>query len=138
MVNPDTVYVRAYAGAVTGPGESNTHYGDHHEVIAGAVVSSQDSTSRRREVEGSRHSVTSAAPNVAHDRDLRLRNYLIAMGIRTLCFFVAVWTLVIHQWWIVGSIAAAGAILLPYIAVVLANNVDKRTHIPAKDADAAR
>jgi hypothetical protein len=44
--------------------------------------------------------------------------YSIAMGIRVVCIALC---LVVHGWWLL--IPAAGAIFLPYFAVVIANNV---------------
>ena len=47
----------------------------------------------------------------------RVRRYLISMGIRTACVIAAV--LSIGHWW--TWVFAAGAVFLPYIAVVAAN-----------------
>lgn len=61
-------------------------------------------------------------PETAHEeRVARMRNYAIAMGIRTACFLALIW--VRGPWMLVF---AAGAILLPYFAVVLANHVRRR------------
>lgn len=43
--------------------------------------------------------------------------YSVAMGIRMLCILAA---LFVHGWWLL--IPALGAVFLPYIAVVIANN----------------
>lgn len=63
--------------------------------------------------------VTSVGATPAEDRAHRMRVYFIAMGVRMLCvaslFFL-------RGWWIL--LAAAGAILLPYFAVMIANAVD--------------
>jgi MFS superfamily sulfate permease-like transporter len=48
--------------------------------------------------------------------------YSVAMGIRMVCLVLAV---VIPDWWRV--IPAIGAIVLPYFAVVIANNVSRRS-----------
>lgn len=55
----------------------------------------------------------------AHSQDLRgrTRRYLISMGIRTLCFLLTVFTF--GHWY--SWVFLAGAVILPYIAVVLAN-----------------
>lgn len=45
-----------------------------------------------------------------------MRNYLIAMGVRMVCIVACVF---VQGWWLILPIA--GAIILPYIAVVLAN-----------------
>ncbi|PZQ92091.1 MAG: DUF3099 domain-containing protein [Leifsonia xyli] len=44
--------------------------------------------------------------------------YSIAMGIRVICIVLC---LIVPGWWLL--IPAAGAIFLPYFAVVIANNV---------------
>ena len=50
------------------------------------------------------------------DRRSRMRKYTIAMSIRTVCLILLV---VIPDWW--RYIFGVGAVILPYIAVVLAN-----------------
>ncbi len=66
--------------------------------------------------------ITELPPSPDAERHSRMIKYAIAQGIRVLCiiacFFVA-------GWWIL--IPAAGAVLLPYIAVVVANNVRSST-----------
>jgi hypothetical protein len=47
--------------------------------------------------------------------------YTIAMSVRVVCIALC---LVVQGWWIV--IPAAGAVFLPYFAVVIANNVRGR------------
>lgn len=62
--------------------------------------------------------VTSVGAAPAEDRAHRMRAYFIMMTIRIACvaslFFV-------HGWWVL--ISAAGAIILPYFAVLIANAV---------------
>jgi hypothetical protein len=48
--------------------------------------------------------------------------YAVAQGIRVLCIIAVFF---VHGWWIL--IPAAGAIFLPYFAVVAANNVRRGT-----------
>ncbi len=67
------------------------------------------------------HSVTSAPMSLAEDTDLRMRRYLITMGIRIVCFILAI----VFQGWLRWAFVA-GATILPYIAVVLANAVGPR------------
>lgn len=63
-------------------------------------------------------SVTSV-PHAREDADRRsVRTYIVTMGIRTLCFALAV--LVTPYGWHTAAFAV-GAIILPYIAVVIAN-----------------
>ncbi|MBA2558730.1 MAG: DUF3099 domain-containing protein [Propionibacteriales bacterium] len=65
--------------------------------------------------------ITSARPS--HSADIRRREirYLLSMGIRTVCFVLAIVTDGPLRW-----VLVAAAILLPYIAVVLANATDQR------------
>lgn len=66
------------------------------------------------------HTVTSVQKSLAQDRAERTRRYLISMSIRTVCFVLFV--VVDHpmRW-----VFVIGAVFLPYIAVVLANAVDR-------------
>jgi Flp pilus assembly protein TadB len=61
--------------------------------------------------------VTTAAPSPQADRRQREKRYLIMMGIRVVAFVVAL--LVARGW--VRIIAIALALVLPWIAVVVAN-----------------
>lgn len=57
---------------------------------------------------------------MSEDIAFRERRYLLMMGIRVLCFVVAVILFVEHAGWL-AAIPAAGAIVMPYFAVVFAN-----------------
>ncbi|CAA9346278.1 MAG: hypothetical protein AVDCRST_MAG34-1263 [uncultured Nocardioidaceae bacterium] len=70
---------------------------------------------RRKEPEPVR--ITSAARPRSQDIRGRERRYLISMGIRTLCFVLAV---VFMDYWVMW-LFLVGAVFLPYIAVVVAN-----------------
>lgn len=61
-------------------------------------------------------SITSLPASPDDDRQRRMNRYLIAMGIRMVCIVSCVF---VQGWWLL--IPVAGAIILPYIAVVLAN-----------------
>ncbi len=64
------------------------------------------------------YSVTAARSGASDDLSQRQRRYLISMTIRTICFVLAV---VVHgpaRWVFVSA-----ALILPYIAVVMANAV---------------
>ncbi|MGJ6981131.1 DUF3099 domain-containing protein [Aestuariimicrobium soli] len=61
-------------------------------------------------------SVTDAQPGRSEDRHRRQRNYLISMGIRVACFFGLIVTPGPWRW-----AFAAGAIVIPAFAVMLAN-----------------
>ena len=61
-------------------------------------------------------SITSLPPSPDQERRARMLRYTIAMTIRVACIFAM---LFVQGWWLV--VFAAGAIFLPYVAVVLAN-----------------
>jgi hypothetical protein len=50
-----------------------------------------------------------------------MRRYLLSMGIRTVCFVLAVIALAVLHWAVVGWGLVIVAVILPYIAVVVAN-----------------
>jgi hypothetical protein len=64
--------------------------------------------------------VTEAQRPMSEDIAHRERRYLLMMAIRTLCFLVAILLFVEHAGWLT-AIPAAGAIVIPYFAVVFAN-----------------
>lgn len=70
-------------------------------------------------------SVTTAPVSARDERAGRTRRYLIMMGIRTACFLAA---FVVEGW--MRLVCIGLAVVLPYIAVVLANSVAPR-HAPA-------
>src|SRR5690606_24914698 len=59
------------------------------------------------------------SPEEEHRR--RVLQYSLAMGIRVLCVIACIW---VRGWWLL--IPAAGAVFLPYVAVVLANVGSRR------------
>ena len=73
-------------------------------------------SSRRSSV----HMVTQARPSLSDDIAYRQRRYLLMMGIRALCFVIAVVLFLNHFGWLT-AIPAIGAIFIPYFAVVFAN-----------------
>jgi hypothetical protein len=66
------------------------------------------------------HLVTLARRSRSDDITYRQRRYLLMMGIRTVCFVIAVVLFVNHFGWL-AAIPAVGAIFIPYFAVVFAN-----------------
>ena len=72
---------------------------------------------RRRE---SVHLVTQARTSLSDDISYRQRRYLLMMGIRAVCFVIAVLLFINHFGWLT-AIPAVGAIFIPYFAVVFAN-----------------
>lgn len=69
--------------------------------------------------------ITSARPPLAEDVERRTTRYLISMGVRTACLILAV---VVTGW--LRWVFLAGAIFLPYAAVVLANAGRERVSTP--------
>ncbi|KGN32605.1 hypothetical protein N802_17530 [Knoellia sinensis KCTC 19936] len=67
-------------------------------------------------------SVTSVRSKADDDINARMKHYLVTMGIRTTCFFLAVVT----QGWVRWTCVFL-AVVLPYIAVVFANARAPRT-----------
>ena len=66
------------------------------------------------------HVVTQARPSLTDDVAYRQRRYLLMMGIRSVCFVIAVVLFINHFGWLT-AIPAVGAIFIPYFAVVFAN-----------------
>lgn len=64
------------------------------------------------------YSVTSAGVNPAEDRAHRMRMYFIAMSLRVVCVASLFWA---RDWWVL--VAAAGAVFLPWFAVMVGNAV---------------
>ncbi|MBI3429527.1 MAG: DUF3099 domain-containing protein [Actinobacteria bacterium] len=62
------------------------------------------------------HDITSAQKGLSNDLPSRQRRYFISMMIRTACFIATVLLPSPFRWF-----ALVGALLLPYIAVVMAN-----------------
>jgi len=60
--------------------------------------------------------ITSATEGLKRDQSDRTRTYLWSMGIRTGCFVAAI----VASGWL-RWVLVAGAVFLPYIAVVIAN-----------------
>ena len=66
------------------------------------------------------HVVTQARRSLSEDIAYRQRRYLLMMGIRSVCFGIAVVMFVNHLGWLT-AIPVVGAIFIPYFAVVFAN-----------------
>jgi hypothetical protein len=81
---------------------------------------------------------------MSEDISYRQHRYLIMMGIRVVCFAVAIILYVEHMRLLV-LVPAAGAILIPYFAVVFANGgrepdnvrgfMEHRMNLPARRDD---
>lgn len=61
-------------------------------------------------------SITTLPPSPEAERRSRMIKYTVAMAIRVLCIVAM---LFVDGWWL--AVCAAGAIFLPYFAVVIAN-----------------
>jgi hypothetical protein len=64
--------------------------------------------------------ITTAPPSPAEERRARERRYLITMGLRLICFILAIVLFGVGLRW-VAAFAVAGSLILPWIAVVAAN-----------------
>jgi hypothetical protein len=67
--------------------------------------------------------ITTASASREHDIASRQRRYVISMGIRTVCFVAAI---VVGPGWLRWVLIVA-ALLLPYIAVVMANAASSKS-----------
>ncbi len=67
-------------------------------------------------------SITGAQVSILEDQRARTRRYLISMAIRTVCFIGAI----IASGWLRWTLVA-GAVVLPYVAVIMANAGRKRS-----------
>lgn len=78
-------------------------------------------------------SITSARSSRSDDIKRREVKYLVSMGIRTICFVLAVVLTGPLRW-----IMVAGAFFLPYFAVVIANAADGRASAGPAEFDDER
>ena len=69
--------------------------------------------------------VTTAAQSPREERRDRERRYLLTMGLRVLCFIAAIVLFAVGPRW-AGLLAAAGSLVLPWVAVVAANAGPRR------------
>ncbi|SDU90385.1 Protein of unknown function [Microlunatus sagamiharensis] len=77
-------------------------------------------------------SITTARAGASVDTSQRIRRYAITMAFRTACFLLAV--TVAHGW--LQWALFAGAVFLPYMGVLLANQADEKgLRKPARPAD---
>ena len=70
--------------------------------------------------------ITTVGANRSQDIAVRQRRYLLSMSLRSLCFIGAVIAGLANINWL-WPILIAGAVILPYFAVVLANVSTMRT-----------
>ena len=70
----------------------------------------------RRQSDESVHRITTAQTGLSQEQKARTRRYLISMSIRTICFLAAAVATGWMRW-----VFLAGAVFLPYMAVVMAN-----------------
>jgi hypothetical protein len=66
--------------------------------------------------------ITDARPGTSVEMSQRIRRYTVTMAFRTACFLVAV--IFAHGW--LQWVLFAGAVFLPYMAVLLANQADTK------------
>jgi len=72
------------------------------------------------------YAVTGLPESLRDDQKGRMRRYLLSMGIRTACFVLAVVALGVLHWTVVGWVLVIAAVVLPYLAVVVANATKPR------------
>jgi len=92
------------------------------------------------------HMVTQARRSLSDDISYRQRRYLLMMGIRAVCFVIAIVMFVNHLGWL-AALPAIAAIFIPYFAVVFANGgrepnntrgfMEYRPNVPARRDPAA-
>ncbi len=75
-------------------------------------------------------SVTELPESPEDEHRRRVIKYALAMSIRVLCVLACVW---VRGWWLL--IPAAGAVFLPYIAVVIANVGSRRPAFVERPGD---
>jgi hypothetical protein len=85
------------------------------------VTSFRAPISLRRRERSPIHQITGARPGVRDDVNSRTRRYLVSMGVRTVCFLLAVFTDGWLRW-----VMIAAAVVLPYLSVVFANSGRER------------
>jgi hypothetical protein len=78
-------------------------------------------------------SITSLPASPAAERGHRMLEYTVMMSIRVLCLISLIW---VRGWWIL--IPAAGAVFLPYFAVVVANVTRPRPAVPERPGSIVR
>lgn len=75
------------------------------------------------------YQISGARRGVRDDVDSRTRRYLVSMGVRTVCFVLAVVTDGWLRW-----VLIAAAVMLPYLSVVFANAGRERVaNLPGDD-----
>jgi hypothetical protein len=72
-------------------------------------------------------SITSLPPSPEEERRARMIKYTVMMAIRVACIFALLFA---QGWWIL--VFAAGAVFLPYFAVVVANVATNRPQGPVE------
>jgi len=71
--------------------------------------------------------VTTVAKSPRQEQRERERRYLFTMGLRVLCFILAIVFFEVGPRWL-AAIAVAGSLILPWIAVVAANAGPRRSY----------
>lgn len=79
------------------------------------------------------HSISDLPRSRAQDQRDRMRSYTISMTIRTVCFLLAGLFVTVVPWQPGAWICIVAALVLPYPAVVIANNRDMRTQVAERE-----
>ena len=70
--------------------------------------------------------VTTAPQSPRDEQRARTRRYLVTMGVRVVCFVLAIVLVALDLRWEAG-IAVAASLVLPWVAVIAANGGPRRT-----------
>jgi hypothetical protein len=81
--------------------------------------------------------ITTAPKSPQQERRERERRYLLTMGARIVCFVLAIVLFGVGWRW-VAAFAVAGSLILPWVAVVVANGGPKRGTVAAPSLYAGR
>lgn len=117
------------AGDASGGSGASGATGSGRAGSLGTNRSARSSSARRGEPRRVHH-ITHAPVSRREDQHNRIRNYLVSMTIRTVCFALAGIFAVATDWTAAAWVCVIAAALLPYPAVVFANNVDRRRAVP--------
>lgn len=79
--------------------------------------------------------ISISSAKYAHSEEIpgRMKRYVISMAIRTICFIGAVMAPSPYRWFLI-----AGAVLLPYFAVVIANAGQEQSFQPNESVESQK
>jgi hypothetical protein len=65
--------------------------------------------------------VTTARQSPRDEQRARARRYLLTMGVRVICFVLAIVLVALDVRWEIVALAVAASLVLPWVAVIVAN-----------------